>query len=378
MSKRIVSLLLAALLSLSLCGCGSLFDKEYVVESDYAPPAPEPGTIVKITVRNIAELKSVLLDLVGEGETESVIVFDTAYEGDVLEDMSSACWQVRTQDALCAYCVNNISYELNKIVTYYEARITISYSEAMDEADSIVRLSYSTGVEDLIRGAMEEGRSRLVVLIDRSRYSAENMESLAAQVYREYPTSAPREPRVTVNMLSGSGTQRLYEINFSYGMSAAELETRRAELLALQPFAELDTEPMDEAERALAACRYLSEHCAYAESGTENSVYDALIGGQSGSEGMALAYVELCRQLELSCMIVYGQRNWENYCWNIVKIGEDYYHVDTAVCAAEGLPAGFLLRDETLWGSYRWDMSAYPRCTGDLSFLSVTEQYHEV
>ena len=87
---------------------------------------------------------------------------------------------------------------------------------------------------------------------------------------------------------------------------------------------------------------------------------------------MALAYVALCEKLGLNCIVVDGQRNWQDHTWNIVRVNGSYYHVDAAVCAEQGIEAGFLLDDELAWVNYRWDVSAYPRCMGTLGFEDVT------
>ena len=88
---------------LLLCGCGSVFEREYVYEGDYSPAPQNAGRDAdKITVTSFAELRQALLDLALAGKAESTILFDQTYEGDATEDLASACWQVRTQDALCA------------------------------------------------------------------------------------------------------------------------------------------------------------------------------------------------------------------------------------------------------------------------------------
>ena len=272
---------------------------------------------------------------------------------------------------MCAYCVDNIAYELSWIVTHYEAGVDIHYSAAALDAGRIRQLQYAAGVEEQIRGALEAGDPRLVVLIARSAYSAEEMESLVDRVYRSYPASAPAKPLVSVNMFSGAGRQRLYEINLSYELSPAELAARRERLQSIAPFSPAETEALDSAHRALLACEYLMECCAYAPEDGGADVYAALIQERANSEGMALAYVELCRQLSLPCQIVYGQQNWENHCWNIVEIDGAYYHVDPSVCQSVGMENGFLLRDEEAWADYRWDMSAYPVCAGELRYAEL-------
>lgn len=368
MKRRLAALLLAGC-ALLLSGCGNLFDQEYVSITDYEPPAQEPaGGEDSISVRDVDELREVLVEQLNAGAEDVRVIFDAAYAGDINADLAAVCWQVRTRDALFAYCVESISYDVSKLVNHYEVRFTIRYTEA--DRDSIVRLQLTNGLEAKLREAIQRGDSRLVVLIGRSSLSAEDVESLASRVYRNNPIAEPREPRVTVNMLSGTGMQRLYEINFNYSMSPEELAERRAALQALAPFAGEEEPSADPALRALAACEYLLENCSYTESG-QNDIYSALILGEANSEGMALAYVELCRQLDIPCQIVYGQRNWRSHCWNIIQLGGDSYHVDVSVCAEQGLESGFLLPDETMWGHYRWDISSYPPCRGKLSYAAL-------
>ena len=365
-----LTILLLLLGTLLLSACGQLFDREVLVVTDYEPPAAENAPAVDgITVRNAADLRQAIAALIDADAPEGHVVFDASYHDDINADIASVCWQLRTQDALYAYCVENISYELRQILTHYEATISISYTEADLERDQIVRLQFSTGLEEQLRLCLARGQGRLVVLIGRSRYTAEDVESLVSKVYREDPVAAPREPRVSVSMLSGTGSQRLYEIGFNYGMSAEEFQIRRAALQDLRPFADQEL-PEDPAMRAFAACQLLVEGSHYSPSGA-NDIYSALILGEADSEGLSLAYVELCRQLDVPCQVVYGQQDRHSYCWNIIQIGADYYHVDVALCFSEGYYPGFLLPDETMWGRYRWDISSYPPCRGTLRYSDL-------
>ena len=373
--KRLACLALCCTMLFALCGCGSMFSEEYVVVGDYTPPAPiSDSGEGRITVTDLYGLRLALLGLVSDGVRESSIAFDADYEGEISEDMASACWQVRTQDALCAYCVENISYDLTKIVNYTEARISIRYSDAVCAPEEVLRRTYSSGMDELVREMMAEGKTRLAVLISSSYTGEEGMEELVRNAYREEPILSPRAPEISVMMLSGSGTQRLYEIDLDYGMEEAERQRRLEELHALSPFEGMEITGLDEAHRALAATLWLSEHCVYDPEGNSD-LYSALIRGCADEEGMAFAFVHLCTLLGLDCRMVYGQRSWEDYCWNIVSVDGDYYHVAPAVCAGGDLDGGFLIRDELMWEDCRWDVSAYPPCTGELSwyFLQVQD-----
>lgn len=371
MKKRLGVLAAVLCAALCLCGCGSVFDKEYVKIEDYVPTVQDSAqTDGRVTVRSFAALKQAILALVSDGASEGSIVFDTAYDGDPAEDMANACWQVRTQDALCAYCVGNISYDLAKIVTYYEVKVHVTYASFVESAANIVKLPYSTGVEQLIKSALDGGQNKLVMLINRSSYSAEDMEGLVLRVYRENPATAPKTPSVSVNMYSGANMQRLYEINLRYGMLSEELTAKKKQLAELQPFKNVNAGELDEGELALEAYEYLRAHCEVSDERQGGSIYSALIEKVSDSEGVALAYVELCRQLGLDCRIVYGQRSWQDHCWNIVRVDGDYYHVDAGV--ADTTPQdGFLKPDQGFWESYRWDVSSYPACTGALTYDDI-------
>ena len=371
---------LSAAAALTLCGCSGVlspdyFSTEYVVEATWEPvlsagqSAPSDAT-----VRTLDALKEELRRMVAAGESRRRIAFDSAYDGDASADMASACWQIRTQDALCAYCVENIAYDVSKIVNHYEATVSITYSEAADDLESIVKLPYAADAGETLRQAMTDGQRTLVILSEHSSYSAEDMANLAVQTYRSAPAIAPQEPAVTVDMISGEGTQRLYVLTFDYGLRDIDLAARQVALLLLKPFAGASADTLGELDRALLACRYLASHCRYVESADKNSVYAALIEQEANSAGMAYAYAALCRELGLDCLIVDGEYNRVDHSWNLVSIEGDYYHVDPSVCASLGLEAGFLLNDETAWGPYRWDYFEYPHGTGTLTYREADER----
>ena len=369
MKKKLLCLTLAGAAALQLGACAVL-DKEYVSIHDYMPSEQEENRIGgRFTVYGFNSLKSALLSMAYEGRTEGSIVFDSSYEGDAAEDMETACWTVRMEDALCAYCVENISYEFNKIVTINEAAVKISYSKVSESPKSIVHLGFSSEAEAAILNALEKGKTTLTLLVGRSGFTAEDMAAQVIKAYRENPTVVPRKPETIINVFSGAGTQRIYEIQIDYGMPYQQLLRCRRELEEFKPFEELDRSKQSEVERAYAACRYLVENCRITDEEEANSAYSALIRRSANSEGLAFGYVELCRQLNVDCRIVYGQHDWKEHCWNIVRIDDSYYHVDITQCARGGPAVGFMQNDETFWGMYRWDVAAYPKCSGTKSFF---------
>ena len=188
MLKRLTAAILSAALLLSLCGCGSLFEKEVVDIQDYEPPVQEKvSEAEKVTVRNFTALKKAITEMVYSGAEGGSLAFDVNYDGDAVKDIEEACWQLRSQNALCAYCVVNISYEISKIVTYYEANISIDYADSALPVSEILQLPYAIGMEEILKEAMENNRTRLVLFINASTYSRDKMAQLVTDVYRSTP-----------------------------------------------------------------------------------------------------------------------------------------------------------------------------------------------
>ena len=171
--KKLLFLLVIAVLLFSGCG---FFNDTYVVESDYTLPVgkePVRDGIVYITA--LSDLLDTIRTTVADGKKTQTILFDSSYSGNPSEDLASACWQVRTEDALCAYCVENIAYELSQIVSYTEANLNISYSSGALPVEEIITMPYATELDDRIAEAIRSGTSRLAILINRSTLTAETM-----------------------------------------------------------------------------------------------------------------------------------------------------------------------------------------------------------
>ena len=359
--KKAIALCLLAAICLSFCACGKLYDKEYVSIEDYVAPAQEQSADIdkRISVKNLSELKRVLRSYVTSGETEGVLEFSESYSGNPTDDLADACWQIRSQDALCAYCVENISYELSHLLGTYEAKINLIYADTGVALSDIHQTQLSSDVDHLIDVAIRSGDDRLVVLVNNSSNTSADIADYVSSCYRKNPDFTPREPKANVAVYSGSGLQKLYDIKFNYGVSAEDFALQTKEIKKLFPF-NANVNSWSDYDKALEAYTYLFDNCELSDSG--NSAYDALILNTADSEGIALGYVVLCKKLGLDCIAVYGQFERENKCWNIVEINGQYYHVDIT---AKDIPS-FLCNDEAMWGNYRWDMSSYPACNGIL------------
>ncbi len=365
MKHKIVLLLLISVML--LCSACALYNKEYKSESDYVSPIQIRSDENRIIVRNFNELKIAvqsIIDKYDEGE-ENIVAFDSVYDGDPGTDIAVACKQAKTENAFCAYCVEDITYDIYKVVTYYEATITVHFAETLK--NDIIRLSYSGELRKYISDAIENRLRQLVLLVDYSNYNEDDIQGMISDYYIKNPLSAPREPNASVGVYSGAGKQKLYEINFDYGLNQDELDLRTAKTAAFT-FPEIEAGEMSDLEKAVYACSYLINNTEYSSARNDNTAYAALIDGKANSQGLSLAMIALCSRLDLDCRLVYGQKNWQNHYWNIIRIDDKFYHLDVETCINEGIKEGFLLNDERMWVTYRWDMSGYPQCSETADF----------
>ncbi|MCQ2557636.1 MAG: hypothetical protein MJ135_00810 [Oscillospiraceae bacterium] len=370
--KRILLAILILLAGLT-AGC-AIYDKEYYTVEDYVIPATQQSSVESVSVKNLAQLNRAMVRLVHSAATEGRIVFDSDYEGNISADLNNISMQVRTQDAICAYCVKEIQFELTKIVSYYEASINISYYDSAAKADEIITQQYAIGVDELLLHSMDNNENRLVLCIANSTLTKSAVESKVMEVYRSHPLCALMEPEVSVFTYSGAGKQRLYEINFDYGLDSNEILRRKAQLKNLDLGENIGLREEDDlAQKVYSISRYVMGNCSLSTLEPQSTVYDALIQGSATDEGISLAFYEICTQLNMECYTVYGQKNGTAHVWNIVRLDDAYYHVDLAACISEGLAEGFLKNDMAMLNVCRWNTASYPACTGEPKKIPVEE-----
>lgn len=353
------------LIPLSLCACAGIYDKEVVSIEDYVFPeqsqsAPEDEVLVKTAY----ELKTAILSFVENGQTEGAIVFSEDYAGNLADDLADACWKVRSQNALCAYCVDNISYDLNQIVSYYKAAVRISYSA---DATGLVKIPYSSGLDEVILKELEDGSTGFAVLINSSMLSVADFENTVTSLYEGNPTVAPSCPKLNTTLFSGVGYQKLYDVRLRYDAEQEELPQMIADMRLAVDFTP-EEHRLSDYEKAVLAGQRVLDQLEILPEGDSSTVYDALVMKSADSRGLALAYVAACKELGLDCMIVHGQCNKADYSWNMVKIGDRFYHASLQ----NGTGIGTFRSDEEMWQNYRWDTSRFPNCPDRLIIDTIS------
>ena len=373
---RLSALLLALVLVLPLCGCGRYYegDYTYITKHEEATELVASDTPYYV-VHTYLGLNNALKTLISSAaETGTVRAVD--YTGSVADDVARVCQNITREYPLGAYAVEYISTTVTRILSYDEVKFRITYRRTPEEISGI-RIAINLGdMYTMMENAVAAGRSSIAVQISSLNVSERTLSASMEGHYRRHPERLISNPRLSIEFYpTEEAVSKIVRINFNYqetrDESAARLIilTDRADSIT-SGFRELPKE-----EAALRCCLAVSESI-HSISG-RNTAYDALIDGNAGSEGCAMAFQLLCNSCGLDCQVVEGRTGGTTRFWNIIQLDQQYYHVDCFACVGATIKDGFLLNDDDLRLRYWWDVDKFPACRGTLDGEAVAETYLE-
>ena len=139
----------------------------------------------------------------------------------------------------------------------------------------------------------------------------------------------------SVSTRSYTGATRVtytYYMNY-YTTAEQEKQLTSAVTSAL---ASLNLNGKTEAEKVVAIHNYICDHVDYDYDGLSDSsntvkytAYGALCNGKAVCNGYAVLFYRMCKEAGLSVRIISGTANGGLHAWNIVKVGDVYYAVDS-------------------------------------------------
>ena len=123
-----------------------------------------------------------------------------------------------------------------------------------------------------------------------------------------------------------------YYLNY-YTTAEQEKQLSSAVTSAL---ASLNLDGKTDAEKVVAIHNYICDHVDYDYDGLSDSTntvkytaYGALCNGKAVCNGYAVLFYRMCKEAGLSVRIISGTANGGSHAWNIVRVGDVYYNVDT-------------------------------------------------
>ena len=373
--KRILPILLAVMQLFLLCACSIVPPAEYVRISAHNAPIVQKTQTDAVTVENASQLERAIRGFVSES-VEHGTIRAYSYNGNIEEDLSAAAYAVSREDPLGAYAVDYMNHSCSLIVSYYEIHIDITFRRSREEIAAISYITNSAGpqTKNCVRAAILEGSPVLALCF--TRYGGNRFSELVREIYDESPESVMTLPQVNTATYPQTGTSRIAELSFDYGVQTQELRRMRQAVedyrsSVLPSVIHCDSDR----ERAETVLFDLSERFDYREGTAKAPVYSLLFEGVADSEAAAKSWKLLCESAGIECDCVHGMRNGEEYWWNIVCLDGSYCHVDIL----RDLLDKSILRtyNDSAMTEYYWDAAAYPVCASAQTTAVMPEPTEE-
>ncbi len=353
--RKMMCAVMAALMLLST-GCSSMLNRDYSSVTVHSATPTAEGDANTMRVQNYQELVNALIYLINQGEESGSIRY-SGEEADFKKLMDEACLEVKQEDPLGAYAVDYIKYSVISIVGSYEADVQITYRRTREQVASIVDATGAAAIRSELSRALSSFDTEVVLRISYFEEDEAYIQQLVRQAYLSNPATALDFPDAQVAMYPESGQQRIVEVTLTYHQSLQTLESwrnslsREAERIC-QPLTELTIK-----EKLDGITGTLQSMGAYFAQGG-STAYDALLGGGGDSQGVALAFSLLCRQVGITCSVVDGQKNGQSHFWNVVQTASGYRHVDLSRTGSVTYNV-----DQTMTQQgYVWDTQQVPAC----------------
>lgn len=353
--KRYVTIILAVIISVLLCGCDMWMDGSY----HSVKPHQEAGDTQNqesVEASSYNQLYQALCNMVSAGREESVI-YASGIESDQLETYTSiAVNSVTSSDAIGAYAVDTISYEVGTNVGRTAIAFKISYNHSRSEILRIKRTATMEEACNEIAQALQTCEPGVVVLVEA--YKDTDFVQFVQDYMDLNPDVCMEMPQVSATVYPDSGSQRVIELSFTYQTSRETLRTMQAYVEPVFRAANLNVSAEEgEVTKFSRMYAFLMERSDYQLETSITPSYSLLRHGVGDSKAFAVVYAAMCRDAGLDCQTVTGTRDGEPWTWNLVCIDGVFYYVD--LLRSVNMERLQLLSDAEMRG-YVWDYTAYP------------------
>ncbi len=365
MKKIIPALALLLALALPLSGCAAMLERAWSGSETHVDyPVVEDDSTLR--VGNYQGLVNALLYYVNEHSAAgSVQMYN--YAGEAEEDLERARAQVVEQDPLAAYTVRSLTYDVTRILTYYEVDVRITYAHTAQEIDAIRTVSGMAGLTAELERMADEREGQSVLLL--SGFSGDGAlldELFRLAWYGDPARGEPDPPRFQAGFYPAEGARRVVELDLNWGRLpagsgnyAARLDAAASALLEAFP-------PTGESYTLEELAALLRDNALYEENGSDLALA-ALTGEPVSQKGLVLAMEYLCRRCGAEVLPVVGQNG---ALWLIAAAPEGYRHLPAQGLIAtdgsddpEAEPDPLLYTDGGMKAlGYQWRAELYPAC----------------
>lgn len=352
--KKALLLLLLSCFSLAFSGCNLWMEGSYSVVTPHEIQSNDidPETV---EVETYAQLDNALLESVENGRTDFVLYTRNLSAQQLSGYMEMAKRNVIQDNAIGAYAVNAITYEIGTGSGRTAMSVKIEYEHSRPEILRIKTVSTMEEAKKVIFKALDNCDAGVVLRIEN--YQNADFTQMIQDYMDSNPHKCMEMPQVGFATYPQTGKNRVVELTLTYQTSREALRSMQE---AVQPifssaklYVSIDAPAVDKYGQLYA---FLMGRDTYTVQTSITPSYSLLAHGVGDSKALAVVYAAMCRQSGLDCQVISGTKGGEARCWNVVVLDEVNYHLDLLQCSQTD---GFILKAASEMTDYVWDYSAY-------------------
>lgn len=331
----------------SLWTDGAYHSVEDHVQEDYLPNQNNRE------IGSFEELEQTLDYMVSHGVSNDLLYVHELNTQQLESFMTVAIQNMRRSNAIAAYAVNEITYEIGNNTGRMAISIEITYHHTRGDILMIQDAANMAETSLLVAQALDSCEASVVILV--KNYEDTDFIQLVEDYANNNPQSCMEMPQVSVGIYPERGTERVVELTFTYQTSRNSLRDIQQKVQAVFDSARLYvSDDAGDWEKCAQLYAFLMERFDYTIETSITPSYSLLHHGVGDSRAFANVYAAICRQAGLECDVVSGTRQGQALYWNVLKIGDIYYYIDLLDCNEKGM---FIARQQHEMSGYVWDYS---------------------
>lgn len=349
-------ILLLVVMCVLLSGCSFWINGNY----SSVVPHTEPNTQINgasTGVANYFQMQTALVSAIKSGAESAVftIRYDSPEQAEV--DVVRAIDETCQKNPYAAYAVESIRYVIGTHSGQNAISVQISYRQNRVDLKTIPEVKEMDEVKELIAQYLDDCASSLVVYVDN--WHQTDYTQIVADYALKNPHKVIEEPEVTVNLYPEKGSKQIVELKFTYQTSRDSLRSMQSQVEVVFDSAERFVERTDNAidQYSQLYTFLMNRYSAYEIQTSITPAYSLLRHGVGDEKAFAMVYAAMCQQIGMDCSVITGTHDGVPRTWNVVRIDNEWYHIDLLRCSSEGQ---FDVRVGEEMPEYVWDYSLYP------------------
>ncbi|PFA18616.1 peptidase [Bacillus cereus] len=204
---------------------------------------------------------------------------------------------------------------------------------------------------------------------------AKNGGEVLDTLYKEYTKIVDKDEYLKYNVAGTKYSIRGVPGNYTFTLKITYREskeqTQYVKTQAKSIINSIVKAGMDEHEKVKVIHDYVVKHVSYDTSYKAYTAYEALAKRSAVCQGYTLLTYQLLKEAGIQSHIVTGQGNGQAHAWNLVKIENKWYHIDTTFDDPVPDKAGrvtysyYNMSDEQLSKDHEWNRTKYPKASNN-------------